>query len=279
MLEQLYKASWVESKARFAFLLGFSYSVIGITSALMLFPQDPGLASVAFTALLLLPSLNKMLSIEEEQVAEEYEFSLLTPFRDHADIFRVYFFLFLGIMLSYALFALLMPSLAASRIFEQQIKAVGLVGQAVAIQSGIALTSILLNNLTVLAFSILASLVYGSGAIFILTWMASVWGTIIALVAKNSAAVAHQNPIVYFIVTVVLMLPHTILEAATYFTAVIAGGVLSKAAVREKAFSERFNKIALDAAIIFAFAFVLLVISALVEVYVTKTAVNLFRTR
>ena len=52
VLEQLYSVKWLEQKARYAFLMGFVYALMGMVSALFLFPEDPGLVSVAFTSLL-----------------------------------------------------------------------------------------------------------------------------------------------------------------------------------------------------------------------------------
>ncbi len=71
MLEQLFPASWIERKSWFAFVLGVCYAILGIGSALLLFPRQPGLAAVAFTSLLSLPSLNKLLTVEEKQAARE----------------------------------------------------------------------------------------------------------------------------------------------------------------------------------------------------------------
>jgi len=62
----------------------------------------------------------------------------------------------------------------------------------------------LANNLKVLVVCLIASLVYGAGAIFIITWNASVWGVVFALIAKNSALAAGQNPYAAFALMLVL---------------------------------------------------------------------------
>ena len=68
MLEQLFPVTWLERKAWFSFVLGICYATLGIGSALVLFPREPGLAAVAFISLLSLPSLNRILTIEEKQM-------------------------------------------------------------------------------------------------------------------------------------------------------------------------------------------------------------------
>ena len=117
VLEQLYPSSWIEKKVSFALLMAVSYAVVGIASAVFLFPEDPGLVAVAFISLLLLPTLNKMLSIEQKQAAMEEKFDLTDPFKNHTDIFIVYLFIFLGVFITFAFFSLVLPSLAANKLF------------------------------------------------------------------------------------------------------------------------------------------------------------------
>jgi len=274
VLEQIYSANWIEKKSRYAFLTGLGYSFIGILSALLLFPQDPGLAAIAFTSLLILPSLNKLMSIEENQAAREKKFDIIELFRDHNDIFKVYLFLFLGILITFSIFSLVLPSMITSRIFSQQVNVLGLTGGAYT--TGNIFWSLFSNNLKVLIFCLLASFIYGSGAIFILTWNASVWGTIFAIVAKNSAAATGQNPLLYFGLTLLAVFPHMILEASSYFIAAISGGIVSKSVLREKLFSKRFTQIIEDGLMMFVIAVVVLVVAVYIEANVTGYVVQFF---
>ena len=97
MLEQLFPASWLERRTWFSFIVGFSYAVLGIASAVILFKGDPALAAVAFTSLLILPSFNRMLAIETKQAGAEKKFTITDSFKNHKDIFEVFLFLFFGI--------------------------------------------------------------------------------------------------------------------------------------------------------------------------------------
>ena len=99
VLEQLYSARWIEQKTRYAFLMGISYSILGIIAAMLIFPQQPGIAAIAFTSLLILPSLTRLISIEENETAREHKLSFRGLFWEHADIIKVYVFLFLGILI------------------------------------------------------------------------------------------------------------------------------------------------------------------------------------
>ena len=59
--------------------------------------------------------------------------------------------------------------------------------------------------------------------------------------------------------------PHLFTEALSYFSAAIAGGVMSKAVVTENWFSERFNHVATDSLILFGMGVFLVIIAALLE--------------
>lgn len=271
MLEQLFPPSWIERKEWFAFVLGVSYAVLGIGSALLLFPKEPGLAAVAFTSLLALPSLNKLLTLEEKQAAREKRFDLTDPFKNHRDIFSVYIFLFVGVFLVFSVFSIMLPSIATNDIFADQIDAVGLVGNV----SGKGdFASIFSNNIIVFLFALAASFIYGSGSIFIIIWNASVWGVVFGVIAKDAAAISNHNPFVYFLLTVTAVAPHMISEAAAYIMAAISGGIVSKAVILEKAFSPRFTKTVQDALVIFFVAIMLLLVAAYIESNITQ---NLFK--
>ena len=280
VLERLYSAKWIEQKTRYAFLMGLSYSVLGIIAAMLIFPQDPGIAAIAFTSLLILPSLTRLLSIEENEAARAQKFNFRGLLWEHSDIIKIYVFLFLGIMLAFAFFSIVWPSIATSSIFSQQanIFSSAVTGKAATAVSsaGNFFWSLLKNNMLVLIVCLALSLVYGTGAIFILTWNASVWGVVFGLMAKNSAVVAGGNPFIIFFLTFIAVFPHLILEAVSYILAAVSGGVISKAVIREKAFSNRFNQIIQDSLMLFVLAIIVLFVAAYVEVFVTGFVISLF---
>src|SRR3989344_3050141 len=118
MLENILKPDWLERKPRWAFIIGFVYSIIAILAAYIVFPKSQGIASIAFLSLLLVPSLSSILRIEELQDSREKRFSIRQVFRDHSDVLLVYFLLFLGIFFAYALFSIKFPNLLVSGIFD-----------------------------------------------------------------------------------------------------------------------------------------------------------------
>ena len=273
VLEQLYPAAWLERKSHYAFIIGVAYSVVGILFAILIFPQSSGIASIAFTSLLILPTLNQLLALEESEAARSSNFNLLRIFREHSDIFRIFLFLFIGIMLTYGLFSILLPSLATSKFFEEQVDVAGLAGFA----SGRGLFSaILINNLIVLLVAFVSSFVYGSGSVFIITWNASVWGVFFGLLARISAGATAYGPWVYFTLVMLAVAPHLISEASAYFLTAISGGIISKATIREKIMSRTFVHIISDSLVIFAASVIVLIIAAVIEVAITPAILGSF---
>lgn len=262
VFEQIFKATWIERKPSSAFLLGITYSLIGIVSARLIFGASTGLMAVAFTSLLLIPSLNMLLSYEENVEIRERKFNIWQLFKDHRDIFEIYFFLFLGIFLVYAFVGVVLPNTLIIKLFPAQMNVGGITGEA--FSSGI-FYKLLTNNLMVLFVCLVLSLIYGAGAILFITWNASVWGIIFGYVARESALMQGINPFVSFLAILLPSLPHMVTEAISYFSASIVGGVVSKAALREKVFSKKFRHILTDALILLVIGVVLIVIAAGIE--------------
>jgi hypothetical protein len=262
VFEQLFKVKWIERKEH-AFFLGFVYSIIGLVSARFIFPSGFGLMSIAFTSILLIPSLAMLLKMEENVEIREKKLSLKLLFKDHKDIFKVYTFMFLGVFLAYSLIALLFPQLTIQKLFEAQLRAAGVRGFATF--SG-TLFSIVLNNLIVFVVCFILSLMYGAGAVLFLVWNASVWGVVFVYFIKEASAVIGMNPFVEFGSSILPFLPHMVTEAAAYVGAAITGGVVSKAVLREKLFSREFHHIITDALIFLALGIILVLIAGIIEI-------------
>jgi uncharacterized membrane protein SpoIIM required for sporulation len=73
--------------------------------------------------------------------------------------------------------------------------------------------------------------------------------------------------------------PHLITEAAAYIMAAISGGIVSKAVIMEKPFSERFTKVIQDSLVIFVVAILLLLIAAYVESNITQALLDIIGLR
>lgn len=262
VLEQLFRLKWIERKEH-AFFLGFAYSIIALISAKLIFPSDVGLMSIAFTSILLIPSLNTLLIMEENAEIRERKLSLRQLFKDHKDIFKAYAYIFLGIFLAYSMASLTLPEASSARFFSSQLKSAGISGFAF---NNSGLSSLIVNNIIVFIVCFVLSLIYGAGALLFLTWNASVWGVVFGYFVRSASSFSGKNFVLEFLNSLLPFLPHMTTEAFSYISAAIAGGVVSKAVLREKLFSKKFHHIITDALIFLALGFALVVVAGVIEV-------------
>jgi uncharacterized membrane protein SpoIIM required for sporulation len=174
-----------------------------------------------------------------------------------------------------------LPAFSVNKLFREQVElrgpgfgAAGLATENFAGQgaaSGLFLR-ILENNFGVLLACFVVALLAGDGAIFLIVWNASVWGTIFGLTARNAAFFSHANSLGFFFIIIITVLPHVILEASAYILAAMAGGLISKGALSEGIDGSRFFRVFKDNAFIIVLALIALVIGALVETFVLNTS-------
>ncbi|MBI2669149.1 stage II sporulation protein M [Candidatus Woesearchaeota archaeon] len=278
VLEHLFPEDWLENKGRYAFILGAIYAIIGLLIASVLFPSDPALVAVAFTSMLLLPELYKIFSIEERNETIQRRVTLKALWQTDIEIVRIYVFLFLGILFVYALGAIFLPNLQANTLFREQLEirfGEGFSGQAIAGQAvagGFSMDlffDLLSNNFLVLIACFILALLAGDGAIYLITWNASVWGTIFGVTAKLAGQFGGgEHTLALFGIIMLIVFPHMIIEGISYFLAAISGSVISKGVLLEEFASDRFWEVFGFNLYLFLAALVFVVLGALVETFV-----------
>jgi len=264
VFEQLFKFKSVKPNAFNIFIMGFIFSELGILSSLLVFRNDAQLMSIAFTAAITMPFLFNLLEIKNIEISSEKSF-FSRVFKNNEHIFVSYLMLFLGFLLSYAIFAILLPDFATLEIFKGQLNILGLAGQAL---GKLGFGAIMINNLAVLLACFLFSIVFGVGSILFLIWNASAWGAILGYISKQSAMIIGQNPLVYFFSQFLKFFPHLIVEAASYFFAIMAGIVISQTIISERVNGEKFRLTMMEGFLLFGISLVLLVVAGILEVYV-----------
>lgn len=270
-LSRLLPESWLEKRGEYAFLLGWTYSIISIVIAALIFPRDPSLVAIAFTSILLFPELKKLFALKEAAISGEKRFSLKSAFRINKDFVKIYLFLSLGIFLVYSTAAIILPSFQVNSLFEAQLATKGIYGSAVAFPAK-TLISILLNNWLVLLACFLLSLFTGDGGIFMITWNLSVWGTIFGVTARNVALVSGTNPLLLLLLTVMLMGPHGFLEILSYIFGAVSGGLILKGLRKEGFDSPKFRKLVHYSFFLLFAAIGILIAAAVVETFVLSNA-------
>jgi uncharacterized membrane protein SpoIIM required for sporulation len=248
-------------------ILGIIYATAGMLLSIWIFPTDPSLSMVFLTTMAGVPLLVRVLKIEETEDFQKKEYVLIG---NHKDVLGVIFFLFIGLLIAFTTWYLILPEETASRVFLTQANTIQNINTN--IQGGFIQTEllkiILANNFKVLFFCLIFSLLYGAGAIFIITWNASVLGTAIGNSIKSNVA----NAISYFQAIpmgIGQYLFHGIPELIAYFLAGIAGGIISAAVIRHDPKSKKFKQVLLDSLDLIILASVVLIISGLVEVYLS----------
>ncbi len=274
VLEHIFPEDWLEKKGLYAFILGIVYSIIGILLASVLFPGDPALVAVAFTSLLLLPELYKIFSIEERRERMEQRVSFKALIKDDWDVVRIYIFLFLGILLVYSLSTIMLPSFETNTLFREQLEirlGQGFAGNATFAGLNSSLFwSLLSNNFLVLLACFIMALLTGDGAIFLITWNASVWGTIFGYTAKSAALFSGQSAFYLFGLIILIVFPHMIIEGMSYFLAAISGSVISKDVLLERFASDKFMEVFGFNLYLLLFALLFLLLGAGVETFVLE---------
>ena len=117
------------------------------------------------------------------------------------------------------------------------------------------------TNIYVLIFTLVFSLIFGAGVIFILAWNASVIAAAIGIFSKAQFA--------NFPISISRYMIHGIPEIGSYFIVALAGGMFSSAVIRHEMGTEKFWQVLQDCLNLIIVAVIVLLIAALIEVYIT----------
>ena len=252
-----------------ALLIGFAYLSLGIILGRWKFAPYSGLFAVFFTVIAALPFFYSTIKKEESyDVAHTDERSIL---KSHSKLFKISLFFFLGVLFASALFGIIMPSDAVSSFFGAQTDAISQINPSLsgkAVSKGEAFFSIFSHNMEILILCVLFSFLYGVGALFILTWNASVVGIAMANFIKIKLAMGGF----YFVAILqgfLRFLVHGLPEMLAFIVAGFAGGIISVAVIKHHIFSKKSHTILKDSTILILIAVGLLLIAALIEVFVT----------
>ncbi len=260
------------------FILGFLYASIGIFTSLWIFKEKASLIMVFMITIAALPIFYNTMKFEESKDFVMDEESVIL--KEHNKAISFFIYTFIGIAVGCVLWYSILPSATINNLFDEQIKTIQAIN---AHQSGKFIDDlrilgiIFFNNLKVLGFSILLTFVYGTGAIFILTWNATIIGAAIgnfirANFSNYTGSLGLLQTGNYFHVISIGLLKyslHGIPEIAAYFYGGLAGGILSVALIRKHYKTEKFFTIMVDFSELILIAIGFLIVAAFLEVYIT----------
>lgn len=243
------------------------YSIVQVSGVSI---NISGLYAVFFTIIpsvyfvtLLIKSEEKL---EEEEIARHYKKGF---FERHERDILVFLFYFLGLTISFAVWSLILePS-----FFQVQLSTIcginpafcgspGLAGGVTGLAAGQTPFGTFLvyitNNIQVMVFAFIFSIVFGAGAIFIIVWNASILGVVIGSLSKNIMEIPLYG---------LAYLPHGLPEIAGYVCAGLAGGILSAAIIRGHHKRGVFGMVLFDSMKILALGIILIILGAAIEAW------------
>jgi hypothetical protein len=293
VLEKLFQPYWIEKRPIYSLYLGMIFSVFGFITALLLFRSVLGLATIFFTVMLALPSINVLLK-DEEYIETEAQQSF---FKQHEIIFDIFLYFFLGVFLIFFIIGLfntsllynagieISPSLDKNSAFSDELGELPpppILGAKGSLAKKPFLNlhmgkvySIILNNLYVMIVAFVLSLFYGAGAFFLIIFNASVWASVITQVIElKTKTLGIGSGIIAGGCNISIMMLHAIPEMTAYLLAAIGGGVLAKAFIKEGIKSPNFWKVFKDAIILMIIAIIITIISGFIEVGISENLFN-----
>jgi len=270
--------SW-ENHPQRMLIIGFLYSTVGLFLGLIVFGKYASLSGIFLTTIPLVVIMHRAFTCEEAKDMKScQEYALM---KEHLHVLYFFIYLFLGMVISYSFWFTFLPTDIVNNVCSSQIDTISSISRQVsatgaAIDKLGRLEVILNNNLMVWGFCILFSFLYGGGAIFILTWNASVIGVAIGSVIREglrTIARLQNNPLLINYFTVLPLglsyLVHGLPEIVSYFLAALAGGIISVAVACHHYKSKEFWHVVWDSLDLVIVSLLVLLAAAFTEVYIT----------
>lgn len=273
VFESLLNPFIAEKKPFKVALLSFFYMSLAILLGYWIFPSQSSMVAILLVILAALPLTYRVIKLEEKKdtlIIEERKI-----LKEHMKALEFLVVMFLGFLIATIFWYVVLPQKVIGIIFLAQTNTITEINSAITQNS--LLWKIFFNNIRVLLLCVLFSLLYGVGAIFILTWNASVLGVAIGNfirieLAKLTELVGLQKVAAYFSVISYGLLKyaiHGIPEILSYFLAGLSGGIISFAVVNKDYRKKNFKTILSDATLLFLLSIVFLFLGSIFEVYLT----------
>lgn len=219
-----------------------------------------GLFSVIFT---IIPSvyfltvfIKRQERMDERDIAKHYEKGFWARHDKDVLIFLFYFF---GLTFAFAVWAQALPAgtFQIQLLEIQKIRTMTgnmMYGYAAG-DEFITFFTILRNNLQVMGFAFVFSLLFGAGAVFIVVWNASILGVYVGRLSESVFHIPGE---------MLSFLPHGIPEIAGYLLSGLAGSIISAAIIRGHKFDIVLG-VSKDAFKLLGLAILFIILGALIE--------------
>jgi len=286
MLEVLVNPKSAEKRPWKMFFVGLVYASLSLLLVKWFFGADAvlsqfsGMIVVTFCVMFSLPFMYFMVKQEEEE--DEQIEGFFSVWRTHSDAIYAFMWLFLGFVIAFSFWNIVLQD---PNLFNAQVKTYCMINNPESIEDCIAkysfdtmqtvtgavtkemrLLSIIENNVYVMIFTLLFSLIFGAGAIFILAWNASVIATAIGIFVKFQISDIPIGIARYMI--------HGFPEIAAYFITALAGGIFGIDLIKNGFRNKRFLRVLENVFVLLFSAIIILIFAAIIEVYITPLLFN-----
>lgn len=277
MLESMFNPQRMEKGPWKMLFIGILYASLSLILVKWFFASDAVLANysgilvVTFCVMFTIPFMYFI--IKEDEHEDEESFGFLSVWRIHKDAIYAFLWLFLGFIIAFAFWYIVLHD---STLFNAQlqtycaINSPGNVNSCVqkydfattgAATQGLRFMAIIENNVYVMIFTLIFSLIFGAGAVFVLAWNASVISAAVSIFAGKSISDIPLGIARYMI--------HGFPEIAAYFITALAGGIFGVGIIRNGIKSKRFVHVIGNTVILLFLSLIILIFAAIIEVYIT----------
>ncbi len=277
VLESLINPFKAERKPVHMLFFGALYASVAVFLSLWIFKEEASMIVVFLTVLATVPLMYRTIKYEEEKDLKIKDES--TILKEHGRALEFFMYLFFGFVIGFVVWFVFLPHTLVQELFSTQLFTINVINNKVTgdmVSDGV-FWNILFNNFKVMFFCLFFSFFYGAGAIFILTWNASVIAAAIGTYIRSNIALYAQHAGFYKVagyfqvvsVGILRYMTHGVFEILAYFIAGLAGSLISVAIIRHNIGDRQFNKVLLDAMILLLIAALVTVFAGVIEVYVT----------
>lgn len=280
MLEMLIKPKKAERRPWEMLFIGLFYASLSVLLVSWTFAEDPvlvkssGILVVLFTVLFSIPFIYYTIRLEETKITKgQGSWQLI---KTHRNAVYAFLWLFIGFTIAFAFWYSILPTTETSKqqietycainrpgnyddcVYQYGLKSPKITPSITNLER---LYLIFTNNMYVLLFTLVFSLIFGAGVIFILAWNASVIGAAIGIFTDYKISALPIGLLRFFI--------HGIFEIGSYFIIALAGGMVSVAVIRHETGTDKFWQVLQDSLNLIILSVVILFVAAVIEVFVT----------
>lgn len=283
MLESLINPKRVERGSWKMLFIGLLYGSLSLLLVKWFFASDvvlskfSGMIVVAFCVMFSLPFMYFLIKQEEEE--DEQVEGFFSVLKMHQDAIYAFIWLFLGFILAFSIWYMVLND---SNLFNAQVETYCMINSPGNIEACVAkydiaqkaistgaatkemrFLSIIENNVYVMIFTLIFSLIFGAGAIFVLAWNASVISAAIGIFTNYNIKDIPFGILRYMI--------HGFPEIAAYFITALAGGIFGVGIIKNGVKNPKFLRIVENVVILLFISIIILIVAGIIEVYITPT--------